>query len=63
MLKYGDKNEIPPCDVKCPGDEFENMIRKMGVVFCCEWFGHDIDSDFTKETIRILCERSNFKHD
>lgn len=39
------------------GDRFENAIRQFGIVNACEWFGHSSDSDFTKETIRILSER------
>lgn len=39
------------------GDRFENAIRQFGIVSACEWFGHSSDSDFTKETIRILSER------
>ena len=33
--------------VKCPMDEFENAVRKFGVIAACEWFGHIYDSDFT----------------
>ena len=50
--------EIPPCEVKCRADIFENAIRAIGVEFACEWFGHEADSEFTKETIKVLCERS-----
>jgi hypothetical protein len=57
-MKYGGKDEIPQCEVKCPADIFENEIRTIGVEFACEWFGHNADSDFTKETIKTLCERS-----
>ena len=57
-MKYGKQNEIPACEVKCPADVFENAIREIGVEFACEWFGHDVDSEFTKETVRMLCERS-----
>ena len=57
-IPYGGANEIPPVVVKCQADEFENMIRRLGVVFACEWFGHDSYSEFTKETIEILRERS-----
>lgn len=60
-MKYGGKNEIPPCEVKCPADVFENQIREIGVEFACEWFGHNADSEFTKETISTLCERSGIK--
>ncbi len=57
-IPYGEANEIPPVVVKCQADEFENMIRRLGVVFCAEWWGYDSDSEFTKETIEILRERS-----
>ena len=50
--------EIPPCEVKCRADIFENAIRAIGVEFACKWFGHEADSEFTKETIKVLCERS-----
>ena len=53
-MKYGKEKEIPPVEIKCEGDRFENMIREMGVEFCCEWFGHHKDSSFTQETIRVL---------
>jgi len=61
MMKYGNSNEIPPCEVNCPADIFENAIREIGVEFACLWFGHDVDSEFTKETIRVLCERSGIQ--
>lgn len=38
-------------------DIFENAIRKIGVINACEWFGHAPDSEFTKETQRVLDER------
>ena len=57
-MKYGNKNEIPPCEVTCPADVFENAVREIGVEFACEWFGHDADSEFTKKTVKTLCERS-----
>ena len=60
-MKYGNKNEIPPCEIKCPADIFENAMREVGVVFACEWFGYDAESEFTKETIRLLCERSGIQ--
>jgi len=40
------------------GDRFENAIREFGVVNACEWFGHRADSEFTKESIRVLAERA-----
>lgn len=39
------------------GDAFENAIRRYGVVAACEWFGYAHDSEFTKETQRVLDER------
>ena len=42
---------------RVPMDRFENAIREVGVVAACEWFGHRSDSEFTKETHRILAER------
>lgn len=44
-------------DERTPMDRFENAIRVVGVVAACEWFGHRPDSEFTKETARILAER------
>ena len=58
MILKGGANQIPQVDVKCQSDEFENAIRKIGVVFACEWFGYDAESEWTKETIELLCERS-----
>ena len=43
---------------RTPMDRFENAIREVGVVAACEWFGHKHDSDFTKETARVLAERA-----
>lgn len=57
-IKFGGANEIPLVEESCPIHVFENNIRKIGVVAACEWFGHESDSDFTKETIAILLERS-----
>jgi hypothetical protein len=60
-MKYGAANEIPPVEVFCPDDEFNNAIRKFGVVAACEWFGHEHDSKFTQETIDLLCKRSGVR--
>ena len=49
---------LKPVPELCRADVFENAIRKAGVVFACEWFGHAPDSDFTKETIQVLRARS-----
>lgn len=57
-IENGGENKIKPADVNCRGDDFENAIRKIGVVFACEWFGYDADSDFREETIKVLLERS-----
>jgi hypothetical protein len=61
MKEYGLPKAIPPVEVKCFADVFENMIREFGVVNACEWFGHQSDSEFTKETIAVLLERSGLK--
>lgn len=57
-IPFGGPNQIPEILPKCVAEEFENMIRRFGVVNACEWFGHAPDSEFTKETVRILMERS-----
>ncbi|VVE59525.1 hypothetical protein PIN31009_05570 [Pandoraea iniqua] len=57
-LKFGGAGEIAPADVKTPCDEFENAIRKIGVVAACEWFGYAADSDFTKETTQWLLAKT-----
>ena len=54
----GGPGEIPAVHVNCPGDAWDNMIREVGVVWACEWFGYLPDSEFTKETIQTLLERS-----
>lgn len=43
---------------RTPMDRFENAIREVGVVAACEWFGYRYDSEFTKETARVLAERA-----
>lgn len=60
--EYGGPSEIMPVPVSCLAEEFENAIRRHGVVFCCEWFGYAPDSEFTAETIRILLARSAEKN-
>lgn len=57
-ILFGGPCEIPLVPVRCKNDEWENMIRTYGVVNACEWFGYSPDSEFTKETIKILMERS-----
>lgn len=59
IIEFGNAGDIPYADEKCGMDVFENHIREIGVVTVCEWFGYAPDSDFTKETIRVLKERSN----
>ena len=50
--------KIPKTKENVPMDVFENAIRDVGVVAACEWFGHAPDSEFTKETQKLLMERS-----
>ncbi len=50
-MKYNNSDYV---EVKTGCDEFENALRKFGVVAACEWFGHASDSDFTKETVKYL---------
>ena len=57
-MENGGAGQIKPAKVKCQADKFENAIREIGVVFACEWFGYDAESEWTKETIKILIERS-----
>lgn len=61
-IPYGNPGDIPPVEVKCKADEFENYIREFGVVNACEWFNHSYDSEFTKETIEVLLERSGLEY-
>jgi len=60
-IPHGGPCEIPPVDERVPADRFENTIRAFGVVAACEWFGHDPDSNFTADTIRLLRIRSGVK--
>jgi hypothetical protein len=57
-IKDGGPGEIPVVPVRVPADEWDNTIRKFGVVSACEWFGHAPDSEFTAETIKELRARS-----
>lgn len=57
-IKNGSPNDLPFVPVACGSDEFDNAIRKFGVVSACEWFGHAPDSEFTADTIKLLEERS-----
>ena len=61
-MKYTGPNEIPPVEVTCGADEFENAIRKIGVINACEWFGYGAASAFTEETVKILCEKSGIDY-
>jgi hypothetical protein len=54
----GAAGAIPMVDEATPSDAFENAIRRIGVVAACEWFGHAPDSEFTRDTIRELQQRS-----
>jgi hypothetical protein len=45
MLKPG---ALPPVPVNVPADEWDNIVRKWGIGFCCEWFGHHYDGDTAK---------------
>lgn len=56
-IKDGGPGDLPPVPVRVPNDEWENAIRKFGVVNACEWFDHAFNSTFTTETIRVLRER------
>lgn len=59
-MKYGNKNEIKPVEIKCHDDEFENAIRKIGVELACEWFC--CNDQFMKEAINTLCKRSEINN-
>lgn len=58
---YGAAGAIPLVDEATTGDVFENAIRRVGVVAACEWFGHAPDSEFTRETIRVLQQRAGVR--
>lgn len=55
---WGAPGAIPPVPANCPNDVFENAIREAGVTEACMWFGYVPDDEFTRETIRVLRERS-----
>ena len=59
MNPLGKSRAIPYAIELTSGDEFENAIRKFGVVAACEWFGYHADSEFTADAIRVLTERSS----
>lgn len=56
--EFGGPGEIPPVEVNCPCDEFENAIKKIGVVNACEWFGYESFHPFTLATIQDLKEKA-----
>jgi len=56
-IKDGGPGALPPVKVLCPNDEWENFIRKYGVVNAVEWFGYESSSQFTKDTIEALRAR------
>lgn len=56
LLKPG---ALPPVEVKVPADEWDNLVRKWGIGYCCEWFGHHYDSEETALTLRTLQARNN----
>lgn len=59
-MKDGNPKDIENVEVGCAMDAaFDNAIREFGAVNACEWFGHDPDSEFTKETIKVLRERTD----
>jgi hypothetical protein len=58
-VDFGKPGKITPVEPKCGMDIFENAIREYGVIAACEWFGYHSDSEFTRETIDVLIERSN----
>jgi hypothetical protein len=58
MNELGKAGAIPTETASTTGAVFENAIRAFGVTAACEWFGHRPDSEFTKETIHVLVERS-----
>jgi hypothetical protein len=57
-VAYGAAWAIPLVDEATTGDVVENAIRRIGAAAACEWFGHAHDSEFTRETIRVLQERA-----
>jgi hypothetical protein len=58
MSELGKAGAIKPVIELTTGDVFENAIRAIGVFAACEWFGYLSDSEFTKDTIRVLVERT-----
>ena len=57
-IKDGGPRALAYVFERTPMDEFENAIRRVGVVAACEWFGHAPESAFTKESILVLRARS-----
>jgi hypothetical protein len=60
-VAYGAAGAIPLVDETTTGNVFENAIRRIGAVAACEWFGHAPDSEFTRETIRVLQQRAGVR--
>ena len=58
ISKWGKPGAIKPVEIECGMDVFDNAVREFGVTNSCEWFGHEMTSDFQRETIEVLCERS-----
>jgi hypothetical protein len=53
---------LPPVEVSVPSDEFDNIVRKWGIGYCCEWFGNGLESPETMFTLRILQARNRGEH-
>lgn len=58
LIDYMQPNTIPPVDVTCANDEWENAIRKFGVSNACEWYRQEYNGEWAEETMHILLERS-----
>jgi hypothetical protein len=62
MKDWFKADAIPQNEVMCGADVFENEIKAAGVGFACEWFGHERDGHFAKETVNALCERAEINN-
>ena len=49
---------LDPVPVSVPADEWDNIVRQWGVGYCCEWFGHGLESPETMFILRILQGRN-----
>lgn len=56
-IDNGGPGDIPLAKELTAADEFENAIRKFGVVNACEWFGYESASQFTKDTLEFLLRK------